>query len=653
MLLLTLLPLVGWAQTLSFTSATYDGSSHSLPTATIGSNTIPVSTSTYVTYDGYRYRISEWTYKSNPVSQYEHAGTYIANVQRRSAYYGSFADYTTLTLTVNQATNGITDFKIDDYAVGETPSTPTCTPKFGTASYQYGPDPIVGPWSTSAPTTGGNWYVRATVAGNDDYAGVEAAIAFKVASKATATGLSLQSGLTYNDGKQSLISGTPSFPADYETSAGGIEYIVKATDAVPGYAETGADAAEAEDAGLYYVFYRVKGDGDLYIDGNWTQVGSTGVKISKRAITADDFTFAAVSGDLTFNEAAQKLAELTWTNDKDRGTVEYTVNGGPAVAVAEGTDAKTYTVTATITPDGNHTFAGTITSVEKKIDKATVVFDKDDVESTIVASQTYTGSALNLLKGMVPYPEFNGHGWSGTYTYYIDGVAVVGDHTAVQKTDAGEYVVTFDFEPANANVQFTAGTQTVGTAKINKAANSITNTPALVSDKVYNAAAQELIKTEPTATFGTVKYYIEDETTAITTAADVKKTDAGEYKVYYEVDGGNNYESIAKTQFPGNLGTIKPAEILVTAQKFDKTYDQVAVDKKNFFLGKNFVGGETPEKQLEILEQLVKVEGYDKTEAGSYTVTLSAVSPAPANNYKVDEVWVAETKLTIAPAPIK
>ena len=57
MLLLTLLPLAGLAQTLSFTSATYDGSSHSLPTASIGGNTIPVGTSSYVTYNSYRYRI--------------------------------------------------------------------------------------------------------------------------------------------------------------------------------------------------------------------------------------------------------------------------------------------------------------------------------------------------------------------------------------------------------------------------------------------------------------------------------------------------------------------------------------------------------------------------------------------------------------------
>jgi len=169
MLLLTLLPLAGLAQSLSFTSATYDGSSHSLPTATIGGNTIPVSTSSYVTYNSYRYRINHWTYKSSNVSQYEDAGTYIANVQRRSdGMFGSWADYTTLTLTVNKGTNTVSpDPTISGWKYGTTPVSPSgSAAKWGFVEYQYSANGTDGwgDYATVVNGESGDYYVSAYVA---------------------------------------------------------------------------------------------------------------------------------------------------------------------------------------------------------------------------------------------------------------------------------------------------------------------------------------------------------------------------------------------------------------------------------------------------------------------------------------------------------
>ena len=164
----------------------------------------------------------------------------------------------------------------------------------------------------------------------------------------------LATGLTYDGTAQALITGSFNLPSDYETSVGGVLWAVTTTDAAPGVAEEGVAFAnvKATDAGSYWVWYKVLKDNDQYLDdGDWTQIGTTFVRISKASL---GFEAATPATGLVYDGTAQALFTANATA-ADFATIQYsiwdTTLETPAwsdwktdVTAFKGTDAGSYSV---------------------------------------------------------------------------------------------------------------------------------------------------------------------------------------------------------------------------------------------------------------------------------------------------------------------
>ena len=157
------------------------------------------------------------------------------------------------------------------------------------------------------------------------------------------TGLTLKAR-TYNGQPQALIEGTYNFPADYDTSEGGI--LFAATEGAAPTTDEGASSEypKATNAGLYYVYYRVKADG-VYTDGDWIQIGTTGVRINK---ATPQMTAPVGYSDLRYTTEAQALIQTVGTTNF--GEMQYSLDNSVWYNAEEiatnivGTDVQDYTV---------------------------------------------------------------------------------------------------------------------------------------------------------------------------------------------------------------------------------------------------------------------------------------------------------------------
>ncbi len=116
-------------------------------------------------------------------NQQTNAGTYTLTVTGN----GNFTGTLTKDFTIAKATtNSITGLTCDNIVFGGTPS-PTATATFGTPTYSYSNQQsgTYGVWNTS--NAKGTWYVKATVAGTDNYNGAEQIISFQVTAQQEAT----------------------------------------------------------------------------------------------------------------------------------------------------------------------------------------------------------------------------------------------------------------------------------------------------------------------------------------------------------------------------------------------------------------------------------------------------------------------------------
>lgn len=68
---------------------------------------------------------------------------------------------------------------INNWTSDQTPSKPAGKAKFGTVSFSYS-DKQDGTYTETQPTSSGSWYMKATVAGNDNYDGLEKIIPFTI-----------------------------------------------------------------------------------------------------------------------------------------------------------------------------------------------------------------------------------------------------------------------------------------------------------------------------------------------------------------------------------------------------------------------------------------------------------------------------------------
>ena len=90
---------------------------------------------------------------------------------------------TTKEFTISQAANGWTEnLAMTGWTYGEKAVSPTAKTTFGNVIFTYS-DSEDGTYTDTIPTDAGTWYVKAAVAGTDNYAGVETTLAFTITPK--------------------------------------------------------------------------------------------------------------------------------------------------------------------------------------------------------------------------------------------------------------------------------------------------------------------------------------------------------------------------------------------------------------------------------------------------------------------------------------
>ena len=174
------------------------------------------------------------------------------------------------------------------------------------------------------------------------------------ASADLATKPTLATGLTYDGTAQALTTGSFVLPGDYDLTVGGVLWRVTTTADAPEPTAEGVAFADvkATNAGKYWVWYKVLRDNDQYQDdGDWTQIGTSFVRINKASL---GFVEATPATGLVYNGTAQPLftANATAANF---ATIQYsiwdTTLETPAwsdwtadVTAFTGTDAGSYSV---------------------------------------------------------------------------------------------------------------------------------------------------------------------------------------------------------------------------------------------------------------------------------------------------------------------
>lgn len=226
---------------------------------------------------------------------------------------GSHSDTaeTEISVTIAQATNEITGISIAGWTYGETANEPTATAKFGTATFTYATSEN-GTYSETVPIDAGDYWVKATVAGTNNYNGATKTAQFKInKADSTVKTAPAEKELTYNGAAQELVNAAT-------TDDGTIEYKLGKDGA------WSANIPTATNAGSYKVYYRIVGDSNHNNFEN--EILSVNVTISKLKIAkpvADTTVFTYSGNEQTYNVAAND--RYTVSNDKQTNAGNYKV----------------------------------------------------------------------------------------------------------------------------------------------------------------------------------------------------------------------------------------------------------------------------------------------------------------------------------------
>lgn len=123
-----------------------------------------------------------WTWVDSTISVGDvGTNTFKADYNATSANYNSDSNVD-VTVTVSAATENTVTVMMDGWTYGEAAKTPSCTATFGadTVTYSYS-DAEKGSYTETIPGTAGIWYVKASIAGTDNYPAGEAVTSFTIA----------------------------------------------------------------------------------------------------------------------------------------------------------------------------------------------------------------------------------------------------------------------------------------------------------------------------------------------------------------------------------------------------------------------------------------------------------------------------------------
>ncbi len=396
----------------------------------------------------------------------------------------------------------------------------------GTVKYKSGAD---GEWKEEIPaaTNAGEYTVYYKVVGDKNHNDVAEASVSVTIAKATAT-------LTAPVAKTDLVyTGTALTLVDEGSAVGGtVQYKLGEN------GEWKEEIPAAKDAGEYTVYYKVVGD------KNHNDVAEASVSVTIAKATAT-LTAPVAKTDLVYTGAAQ---DLITAGETTFGTLKYSLDGADySEAIPQGTNAGNYTVYYKV--EGTDDYNGAEASVSVTISKANATLTAPVVKTDLV----YTGTAQDLITA--------GETTFGTLKYSLDGADY--SEAIPQGTNAGNYTVyykvegTDDYNGAEASVSVT----------ISKA-NATLTAPVVKTDLVYTGTAQDLITAGET-TFGTLKYSLDG---ADYSEAIPQGTNAGNYTVYYKVEGTDDYNG-AEAHVEVTIAKAKN-EFSITNESLDVKYDK-------------------------------------------------------------------------------
>lgn len=395
-----------------------------------------------------------------------------------------------------------------------------------------------------------------------------------------------QETLTYTGQEQALIT------AGSVTSGGTMQYSLTENGT---YSQ---DIPAGTDAGTYTVWYRVIGDANH----NDTAPASVEVSIGKKPLTLTGVTAASKSYDGTTNA---DISSVTFDNvTLNRGT-DYTVTASfDDASVGNGKN-----ITATVTLMGqtakNYALEQSSFTTTGSITKAAA---PDFTKKTGLVIVNGHEKAYTVTLPTLPVLEMSKE--YGALTYEIGRIKLDGHYyTSGAKVENGKLIL-----PIQKNDVKTTGpvgtvtvvikstnyediTLTVNISAKNKRIPTVT--APTVNTLTYNGAEQALVAAGKT-TGGTMLYRLDDSewSEQLPTAKN-----AGEYTVWYKVQGNAEYADVAEQSLPV---TVAKKAVTVTA------LDQSA-----------YTGSTAPDLSSPKADKDYKVEGLVGADTLSGTVTLT------------------------------
>ncbi len=437
-------------------------------------------------------------------------------------------------------------------------------------------------WGTSVPTAtaAGSYKVYYRVVGNANYNDVAEKSVWVTINKATLTCKADNKSINYN-------SNPPTYTATYSGWKGSDN-----TSVLSGTLSFACSYAKGNNPGSY----TITPSGVTASNYNYNitfQTGTLTVNKINPTVTAP------TAKSLTYNGSAQALVNAGSTTG---GTLQYKLgNGSWVTSVPTAAAAGSYTVYYRVV--GN-TYYNDVAqkSVSVTINKATLTCKADNKSINYNSNPpTYTATYS---------------GWKGSDNTSVLSGTLSFACSYAKGSNAGSYTITPSGGTAsNYNITFQTGTLTVN--KINP-----TVTAPTAKSLTYNGSAQALVNAGST-TGGTLQYSLTSGSgygNAIPT-----QTAAGTYRVYYKVDGNDNYNAVAEASVSV---TISKAALTCTADNKSANYG----DNPPSYTA-TYSGWKGSDNTSVLSGTLSFACSYAKgSNAGSYTITPSGVT---ASNYAI------------------
>ena len=381
-------------------------------------------------------------------------------------------------------------------------------------------------WSTDLPTAkdAGSYVVSYKLDGGGDYED-QAAVALDAIVIPTAAGGAAPTdqtaeALVYSGKEISLIQAGANTNGKWMYQLDGGDW----TETVPVATDVKADNV------AYLVNYK------FVADKNYTNVDALAdakeVKITQatNAITSLTIQGWTFSGAANNPKATANFGTPVFT---------YLAEGSSVYSETVPTAAGTHTVKASVAATDNYAAAESTTTFV--IDQAGNKFNTLTIEGWTFseAAKEPTATANYGIETVV-------------YTYSVKGADAF---SSTVPTDAGEYTVkayiaaTGDYAAAEATADFT----------ISKATATVT--PPTANTLTFNGNEQSLVAAGLTDG-GTLKYSLNDEDYTVDIPTGMN---AGNYTVYYKVEGGNNYNNVAAKQVSVTINQKSVTPVVPTA----------------------------------------------------------------------------------------